>query len=323
MPGTAGARRGSRHTPARCAAARRCSQYCCSESCPTVCVQVAPQVGDDSVVVEQGVVDIEQEDHGVFHAAQITSHELLPFRPGAHAESARGMWPWSRARAPARTGCDTVILNEDDSAWVGSADSWRRCPQRAMSCASRRNFDLSRCCLFGALLLFPTGAAAQVSRRTSTATACAIRCTGGRTRGLERPALEHAATAATATPAAVVRFTTADIDADGDRDIVATTAGPGLDIFLNLGRGRFRAIHAARGSAVARPARDRRRHRAARIRQRRPMPRRAPPRSTGGSAGTISRRSNKARRHDLPSSAGVARHRPARASVSPLLTLTS
>src|SRR4051794_3981982 len=43
----------------------------------------------------------------------------------------------------------------------------------------------------------------------------------------------------------VVRFTTADIDQDGDRDIVATTAGPGLDIFLNLGRGRFRAIHAA------------------------------------------------------------------------------
>jgi hypothetical protein len=43
----------------------------------------------------------------------------------------------------------------------------------------------------------------------------------------------------------VVRFATADIDADGDRDIVATTTEPGLDIFLNLGRGRFRAVHAA------------------------------------------------------------------------------
>ena len=43
----------------------------------------------------------------------------------------------------------------------------------------------------------------------------------------------------------VLRFTTADIDDDGDRDIVATTAGPGLDIFVNLGSGRFRAVHAA------------------------------------------------------------------------------
>ena len=43
---------------------------------PDRLVQVAPQVGDDSVVVEQGVVDIEQEDNRVFHAAQITSHEL-------------------------------------------------------------------------------------------------------------------------------------------------------------------------------------------------------------------------------------------------------
>ena len=79
------------------------------------------QIGDDSVVVEQGVVDVEQEDNRVFHAAQITSHELLPCRRDAQPESARGMWPWSR-HGPARTGCDTVILNEDDSAWVGSAD---------------------------------------------------------------------------------------------------------------------------------------------------------------------------------------------------------
>jgi hypothetical protein len=45
-------------------------------------------------------------------------------------------------------------------------------------------------------------------------------------------------------PQAIVRFTTADIDHDGDRDIIAMTAQAGLDIFVNLGRGRFRAVHA-------------------------------------------------------------------------------
>lgn len=45
-------------------------------------------------------------------------------------------------------------------------------------------------------------------------------------------------------PEQVVDVTTADIDHDGDRDIIATTAQAGLDIFLNMGRGRFRVIHA-------------------------------------------------------------------------------
>jgi hypothetical protein len=40
-----------------------------------------------------------------------------------------------------------------------------------------------------------------------------------------------------------VRFVAADIDHDGDRDIIAVTRLPGLDIFVNLGRGQFRAIH--------------------------------------------------------------------------------
>jgi hypothetical protein len=42
----------------------------------------------------------------------------------------------------------------------------------------------------------------------------------------------------------IIRFTTADVDHDGDHDIIAMTAQAGLDIFLNTGRGRFRAVHA-------------------------------------------------------------------------------
>jgi hypothetical protein len=43
----------------------------------------------------------------------------------------------------------------------------------------------------------------------------------------------------------ILRITTADVDHDGDRDIIATTESPGFDIFLNQGNGRFQAVHAA------------------------------------------------------------------------------
>jgi hypothetical protein len=96
------------------------------------------------------------------------------------------------------------------------------------------------------VLLSPTGAAAQVTEADFDG--------GGVCDQLSRgPHAEDLSVLLSHTPHAqrlqlprpIVRFTTADIDDDGDCDIVATAAGPGLDIFLNLGRGRFRPIHAA------------------------------------------------------------------------------
>ena len=101
--------------------------------------------------------------------------------------------------------------------------------------------------LIGALLLlFPTGAAAQISEADFDGDGVCDQVFRG-------PHPEDLSVRLSNTPQPqrlqlrrpVVRFTTADVDADGDRDIVATTADPGLDIFLNLGRGRFRVIHAA------------------------------------------------------------------------------
>jgi hypothetical protein len=59
----------------------------------------------------------------------------------------------------------------------------------------------------------------------------------------------------------VVRVAAADLDHDGDADIIATTTGTGFDFVINLGRGRFRAIHGSpfplRGAARASICADR------------------------------------------------------------------
>ena len=97
-----------------------------------------------------------------------------------------------------------------------------------------------------AVLLFPTGAAAQVIEADFDGDGIGDQVVRGpHPEDLSVLLSQASEPQPLKLPRPVVRFTTADIDADGDRDIVATTAGPGLDIFLNLGRGRFRAIHAA------------------------------------------------------------------------------
>jgi hypothetical protein len=97
-----------------------------------------------------------------------------------------------------------------------------------------------------AVLLFPAGAAAQIIEADFDGDGIGDQVFRGPQPEDLRVVLSHAPEPQPLQlPHPVVHFTTADIDQDGDRDIVATTAGPGLDIFLNLGRGRFRAIHAA------------------------------------------------------------------------------
>lgn len=44
-------------------------------------------------------------------------------------------------------------------------------------------------------------------------------------------------------PQPIVQITSGDIDEDGDADLLATTAGPGVDIFVNQGGGHFQALH--------------------------------------------------------------------------------
>ena len=94
---------------------------------PDGLVEVAPQVGNDSVVVEERVVDIQQENDRRFHGAQSTSGGPRRCR----CQSGAGPPPAVPARqhraavttsGPTTTRCDTVILNEDDSAKVRSGE---------------------------------------------------------------------------------------------------------------------------------------------------------------------------------------------------------
>jgi hypothetical protein len=97
-----------------------------------------------------------------------------------------------------------------------------------------------------AALLFPAGAAAQIVEADFDGDGIGDQVFRGAHPEDLSVVLSHAPEPQPLQlPHPVLRFTTADIDQDGDRDIVATTAAAGLDIFLNLGRGRFRAIHAA------------------------------------------------------------------------------
>jgi hypothetical protein len=94
-------------------------------------------------------------------------------------------------------------------------------------------------------LLFPSAAAAEVVQadldgdgirdqivRGAAPSELAVRLSGSPQRRILH--LSHK----------ILEIVTADIDHDGDRDIIATTTGPGFEIFLNEGRGRFHAVHA-------------------------------------------------------------------------------
>ena len=69
---------------------------------------------------------------------------------------------------------------------------------------------------------------------SAPATELAVRLSNGRTlQRLEADGL-------------IFRFVVADVDRDGDPDVVATTGRSGLQIWINRGSGRFTALHVTR-----------------------------------------------------------------------------